>query len=258
MKIFLLALFLIFAPLVLLASPNSSLYFEPQSPQAQVNASFSTKLKINPSANKVTAIELYLSFDKAKLSLNSLTPSSNLGVVLQAASINNTTGQASIILGASPTSPVTSVSDVVTLNFTAKAQGTANVSVLNTTRAVAIGETGNVVTSYGQANANIGSAGSSLQPSPSSGPAPSQAPSPARSPRPSVAPPRTPSPTSSPGGTNQTVEKYFEKLIEFVKNNPLASKTYEPEPIDQSQNIFIVFAQYFFDALKGIWGRIFR
>ncbi len=141
-----------------MAAAQSTLNFSPQTVSSATNGSFSTVLRINPGTNKVTAIELYLSFDKNKLTLNSIAASTAFSAVLKAAAIDNTLGTASITVGTPPTAPISAASDVVTLNFKAKTTaGSAVVSVLNTTKAAATGETGNVIisTGYGQATVTV-------------------------------------------------------------------------------------------------------
>ncbi|MEW5805305.1 MAG: cohesin domain-containing protein [Patescibacteria group bacterium] len=154
---------------VVLAAPDTRLYFEPQNSSVNPDNSFSLKVKINPGTNRVSAIELYLSFDKTRLRLDSIGVSSAFSTVLKSAAINNTAGTASITVGSPPASPVSAVSDLVTLNFKAKtgaAAGNASVAVVNTTKAAALGETGNVIISSGYGSAVV----SVVIPSPSPSP----------------------------------------------------------------------------------------
>ncbi len=234
-----------------LAAPQTTLFFEPQNSSVAVNNSFSLKLKLNPGSNKVTAVELYLSFDTNKLKLNSITPSSAFSVILQPASIDNSQGKASIVLGVPPTSPVTAVSDVLTLSFKTKANtGTGLISVANNSRAVAIGETGNVINSFGSVQITITS--SSPIPLPSPTPFPSL--SPGTSPSLSPSPLFSPAPARSP---SLPEEDLFPRLREYIEKN-INKLGQEEETSNKEPGIVLAFFKQiysvFFSLLKKIFG----
>lgn len=154
---------------VALAVPDSRLYFEPQNLSVNPGSNFSLTLKINPGTNRVSAVELYLSFDKTRLQLNNLTASTAFPTVLKSATIDGTTGTASITLGSPPDSPVTTIAEVVTLDFSVKSNasaGNAGVAVVNTSKAAAVGETGNVIVSSGYGSATVAVVVPSPSPSP--------------------------------------------------------------------------------------------
>lgn len=132
------------------AAPNSTVYINPSSATPAQNSAFNLDAVINPGTNSVSAVEIHVVFDPARLRLNSITPNSVSGAftdILQAAQINNSNGTASIILstGGSSSGYVTSITTMATLNFTAIASGTSSVN-LTGTMAAAQNESSDVIT----------------------------------------------------------------------------------------------------------------
>lgn len=145
------------------AAPNSTIAFSPASISVGPSQNFNLNAQINPGSNQVSAVELHVTFDPAKITLTSMSAPSSWNV-LQAAGINNTAGTASIIVGVSPQSPpvyVTTTTTVASLSFTVKTLGTSSTSPVafaSTTQAAANGETGNVITTMTNATVTINAA----------------------------------------------------------------------------------------------------
>ncbi len=176
------------------AAADVSLYFDTPSLNASINTVLTPKLKINPTTNQVTAVEVYLTFDKDKLNINSITNASTFAKVLKGAVIDNTQGTASFILGINggvgiTPVPVTAVSDVVTLNVTTKGvYGDVAINVATNSRASAKGLDTSVLGNFGQMVIHVLG-------SPSPTPTPTRSPSPTPTASPSPTPTRSPSPT---------------------------------------------------------------
>lgn len=141
------------------AAGVSSIYFSPATQTVNPSQSFSSNVVINPSTNRVTAVELHLTFDPAKIHVNSVSPT-GVWNVLTAAQINNVAGTASIVVGVpagSPVVPVTTISNVVTVGFQTVG-GAGTITAVNfdvSTQAAALGEAGNVIISRTSANFTI-------------------------------------------------------------------------------------------------------
>lgn len=133
------------------AAADVSLYFDTTSLNSNINTILTLKLKINPATNQVTATEIYLTFDPVKISIESITNSASFPTVLKAASIDNSLGTASIILGSSPTNPVITASDVIDLRLKTKTvYGDTTVNVAQTSKVAAVGFDTSVLGTYGQ------------------------------------------------------------------------------------------------------------
>ena len=135
-----------------------SVYFETESVSVGKNSEFSVKIKINPRSEKITGIELNLSFDKDKISLQGLDTSSTFPYVLQQASIDNNNGTASITIGVAvpPAIPASGISDIVTLRGRSKdILGQGILKVEQTSKAAASGKEVNVIESYGSMMVNV-------------------------------------------------------------------------------------------------------
>lgn len=147
------------------AAPDTDLYFDPASDSVTVNDDFNLVATIDPGTNAVSAVELHVTFDQTKLRLDSITPSSAFSLELEAPSINNTNGTASIAVGVPLSSPsVTTVSAVATFAFHALAVGTNSpVTFTNASLASADGESGDVIVTRTPASVTI-SAGADTTP----------------------------------------------------------------------------------------------
>ncbi len=145
-----------FKPAIQPSTETVSLYFEPSSFSVKPGDSFNVPLKLNPDGKQITAQELYFSFDKDLLVLNSIATSSAFAAVLMPTKIDNDAGQASIIIGVPPTSPVSEITDVLYFNFSAKEKtGIAMVRVENHSQAAAIGMSANVLSGFGSLKLEI-------------------------------------------------------------------------------------------------------
>jgi hypothetical protein len=130
------------------AAPDSVVYLNPAETSVDTGSAFSLDAMINPGTNRVSAVELHITFDHTKLNIGSITPNTlAFPEILTAAQIDNNAGTALIVLGSGSSAYVTTTSAIATINFTAVASGTDNVS-LSGTRAAASGEgSTNVITS---------------------------------------------------------------------------------------------------------------
>ena len=172
------------------AGSGVTLYFDPQNPTLGLNSNFTLNIKVNPGSEKVSAAELYLTFDKDKLQITSIesVTAFSAGVApktfLKDPVTDNSLGKASVIVGVLPEAPVGSISDVVIIKGKTKnVPGNALITIAQNSKAVAIGKDSNVIETYGQASLNIT--------------APTNTPTP--TPTPTVTPTGTPTPT--PTGT---------------------------------------------------------
>jgi len=172
------------------AGSGVSLYFDPQNSTSGLNSNFTLNIKVNPGSEKVSAAELYLTFDKDKLQITSIesVTAFSAGVApktfLKDPVTDNSLGKASVIVGVLPEAPVGSISDVVIIKGKTKnVLGNALITIAQNSKAVAIGKDSNVIETYGQASLNIT--------------APTNTPTP--TPTPTVTPTGTPTPT--PTGT---------------------------------------------------------
>lgn len=146
----------IFFPLAIFnraeALADSVLHFDLASKTVEINQAFSVDAMVDPGTNQATDVELYITFDPAKLRLDDVTVfTSAFPVILQSAVINNISGTASIILGVprtDPLVPVVSDSIMATLEFYSLAV-VQNSSVAYSTDSMvaALGETTSVVAS---------------------------------------------------------------------------------------------------------------
>ncbi len=135
-----------------MAAPDSALYFDPSARSISTGQNFTLDARINPGSNEVTAVDLQVTFDQSRLRLDSIsTADSPFSVTLQAASINNNNGTASIVVGvptANPPAPVTADSKIATFTFTGiGAAANSQTAFASGSVAAAIGESGDVLTS---------------------------------------------------------------------------------------------------------------
>jgi len=184
------------------AGSGVTLYFDPQNPTLGLNSNFTLNLKVNPGSEKVSAAELYLTFDKDKLQITSIesVTAFSAGVApktfLKDPVTDNSLGKASVIVGVLPEAPVGSISDVVIIKGKTKnVPGNALITIAQNSKAVAIGKDSNVIETYGQASLNITAPTNTPTPTPT----PTRTPTPTPTPTPTVTPTGTPTPT--PTGT---------------------------------------------------------
>ena len=137
------------------AAADVSLSFNTPSLNSNVNTSLTPRIVINPTTNQVTAVEVNLKFDPAKMSINSISNSGTFGKTLKAPVIDNVAGTASFVYGINVVEnttpvPVTSVADVAIINLITKSVvGDAIVSIVNNSIATAKGIDTSVLGSYG-------------------------------------------------------------------------------------------------------------
>ncbi|MDD5084316.1 MAG: cohesin domain-containing protein [Candidatus Moranbacteria bacterium] len=139
------------------AAAASTLLFNPATTSVGVDQQFTLEAKVNPGTNAVSGVDMRVTYDQTKFRLDSITPSSTFSLELQAASINNTTGNASIALGVPFGTPsVTTTSTVATLSFHSLAS-TTNSSIAFTTSSLvsADGESGNALATRTPASVTV-------------------------------------------------------------------------------------------------------
>lgn len=130
--------------------PKVELYFLPETLSVEPGEEFVVALRIKPAGKRITAQELYFSFDPALARLDKVSLSTAFPVELMPAKIDNNTGTASVVVGVYPTSPVVEEEDVVYLSFTAKDRlGEGFIRVENKSQVAAIGMTANVLEGFG-------------------------------------------------------------------------------------------------------------
>jgi len=116
-------------PISKAATTDATLLFNPASYSADTGEDFDLVAQVNPGSNTVqgvNAVQLDVTFDHTVLQLSSITAVSPF-TILGSATINNTTGAASVALYI-PGDEVTVTSDVATLDFHAEAAGTSSVA----------------------------------------------------------------------------------------------------------------------------------
>ena len=132
------------------AAADSDVYFSPATDSVDIDTDFTLDAMIDPGLNDVTAVEVHITFDQAKFRLDGIsTTGSPFSVTLQAASISNTNGTASITVGvpaSNPAVPVTAVAKIATFSFhSLGVVSNSSIAFPTSTVASAIGEAGNVV-----------------------------------------------------------------------------------------------------------------
>ena len=186
------------------AGSGVSLYFDPQNSTSGLNSNFTLNIKVNPGSEKVSAAELYLTFDKDKLQITSIesVTAFSAGVApktfLKDPVTDNSLGKASVIVGVLPEAPVGSISDVVIIKGKTKnVPGNALITIAQNSKAVAIGKDSNVIETYGQASLNITAPTNTPTPTPT----PTVTPTGTPTPTPTGTATSTATPTASPAGS---------------------------------------------------------
>jgi hypothetical protein len=132
------------------ASGDASLYFAPAEIDADINTVLTPVIQVNPMTESVTAIELHLSFDPSKISIESITNAPGFPTILQASSISNSDGLASMIIGVASTA-VTDISDA--FNITVKTKGVygdTTINISQTSQVAGLGKDTTVLGTLGQ------------------------------------------------------------------------------------------------------------
>ncbi len=137
------------------AAADVSLAFNTATINSNINTTLTPRIIINPTTNQVTAVEVNLTFDPTKMTINSITNSGVFGKTLKSPVIDNVTGSASFVYGINVVAnttpvPVTSTSDVATISLTTKSvAGDATLAIKNTSIATAKGLDTSVLGTYG-------------------------------------------------------------------------------------------------------------
>lgn len=201
------------------AAPATSVSLKlPTSKTILVNDNFDVTVEVDSSTNILSASELEIIYNKEKLKLSSLTPSTFLPVVLVSPQIGD--GTASVTLGSQAANPPQGKGTLATLKFVALAPGNAAVSFGPKTRATGIYETTDVIVSKNPATVTIIATGETAGAPVVSSPRPSPSPSPGASPSPTV----TPSPTPGTGGAaSPTPSATGKPTVTFPANKTVAA-----------------------------------
>jgi len=128
------------------AAPATTLSFSPSTVMTGINETFTLEIRVDTGENKISAAEIYVSFDPTKLECQQISAGTFLPVVLISGTIDSTNGIASITLGSSPTEPKQGTGTLAIMSFKALNSGDTNVSFGLNTQVAAIEETGNVLT----------------------------------------------------------------------------------------------------------------
>ena len=130
-----------------------------------VGESFDVTVEVDTATNILSGAVLEVNFDKEKLTLASFSPSTLLPVELAKAQINNSSGSATISLGAQPANPPQGKGTIATLKFEAKAAGNAAITFGPNTKASGTNEAIDVI--IGKNPATITILATAASPSPS-------------------------------------------------------------------------------------------
>jgi hypothetical protein len=122
-----------------------TLSLSPASLVSSLGQTFSENLVYDTGSDRMSAVEVHLSFDPTKLQAQSFAPSGSLPVVLVPPTFDNTAGTASVVLGSSVTAPVSGVGTYATITFKSVAVGTAVISYDGTTQTASIGKPSNTL-----------------------------------------------------------------------------------------------------------------
>jgi hypothetical protein len=140
------------------AATDATIYFDHNSINEAVGEDFNLVAMVDPGTNEVGAVDLYLSFDPDVLQLTSITRSSAFNTTLQSTFDNNAgTAVFSAGLLTTPSSYITTTSEIATFLFHAEGAGSTNVEFTTGTQAASHGEdvtlsaTGAEVTITGEA-----------------------------------------------------------------------------------------------------------
>lgn len=130
------------------ATSDAILFFSPSSRSVSAGSDFALVARIDPGSNTsigINAVQLDVTFDPARLQLDSIQKSDTFGTVFRSALINNSAGTASIVL-ITPSQPdITSTADVATFNFHAQSAGSSSVSFATSSDAAVNDDKGTLV-----------------------------------------------------------------------------------------------------------------
>jgi hypothetical protein len=114
---------------------------------------------VNPGADQVSGVEMYLSFDHTKLQLNSAVVNSSAFLYELTNTIDNNAGVAHIVTGVklSPLTPVILTATFVTLNFQVIGTGQSDITINNNSFVTSLNESDNFITGASPAQVTIAS-----------------------------------------------------------------------------------------------------
>lgn len=163
------------------AAPATSVTLVRPTKTIIVGDTFDVTAEADTSTNTLSSADLEINFDKEKLEISTLTPGTFLPVVLTQAKTDNTTGKATISVGAQASNPPQGKGILATLKFKAKAAGNASIAFGTNTKATGLRETADVIVSKNPATITIIALAGSTSPSPQASSSPAS-PSPVSSP----------------------------------------------------------------------------
>lgn len=134
------------------AVPDSTLFLSPDTTSINVGDDFSLDAMIDPGNNEAVAVALSVSFDHAVLRLDSVdTTGSPFQTVLRDALVDNANGNASVVVGVTPSNPpapVITTSRIATLGFHVIGAGDTTVTMNETSQVAALDVSGNAAVTY--------------------------------------------------------------------------------------------------------------
>ncbi len=182
-----------------------SLMLIPANITASAGQEFTVAISINTKDLTVSAAELHLTYDPAKLQAEQIQIGSFLPVELVPGAVGG--GNASITVGAIPTAPKKGTDVLASLKLKALTDGASDINFASTTQVAAIGQTSNVVDTTTGAHIVVGNITSTPTNTPT--PTTTQSDEPTATPTPTpqqgATPTPTLTPTSTPTPTPQTV-----------------------------------------------------
>ena len=166
---------------------------------------FSVDIYVDTQGLKVSAADLKIKYDPNVMEGVSVESADFLPVVLVPGKVDNSTGMASITLGANPSDPVSGNAVVAKLKLKPKTKTPTTISVDNSSAVAAIGSEGNVISQFGSLNLGL----------PTSTPVttPTVAATPHNTATPSSLPTMVPTPKPSPSPTPISNQLGVEQIV---------------------------------------------
>ena len=174
---------------------NATLTLIPASPTVNQGIEFTEAITVNTHDQTMSAAEVHLSYDPAKLQAVKIEAGTFLPVTLTAGAVGN--GAASITLGSQPTEPKKGSGVLASVTFKLLTNATADIAFTNATQIAAVGRTDNAVGT--KTGAQVSPAGGTPTP-----PTPTPTDVPPGDPTPTPTPTSTPIPTATPTPQDQS------------------------------------------------------
>ena len=166
---------------------------------------FSVDIYLDTQGLKVSAADLKIKYDPNVIEGVSVESTNFLPVVLIPGKVDNSTGMASITLGANPSDPVSGNAVVAKLKLKPKKKTPTTISVDNSSAVAAIGSEGNVISQFGSLNLGLPTSAPVTTPTVTATPRNTAIPSSLPTIVPTPKPSPSPTPISSQLGVEQIV-----------------------------------------------------